>query len=128
MYRLPMYSSRYVVILLYALSDAFNDTPVRVSASVDEAPTGCQSSTRVESVAAEAWMKAGEHFACCSCLPLHVSQCVDGFDGMQVCRDLGDDLLVLTEWGGLERATSLLGSSCSCWSNGQRVRGLEEPR
>ena len=62
------------------------------------------------------------------CLPVHVSQCVDGFDGMQVCRDLGDDLLVLTEWGGLERATSLLGSSCSCWSNGQRVRGLEEPR
>ena len=26
-------------------------------------PTGCQSSTRVNSVAAEAWMKAGEHFA-----------------------------------------------------------------
>ena len=30
-----------------------------------------------------------------------VDQCVESFDGMQVCRDLGDALLV-TEWGGWE--------------------------
>ena len=53
------------------------------------------------SVAAEARMKAGGSLEWCSVGRRCVNQCVESFDGMQVCRDLGDALLV-TEWGGWE--------------------------
>ena len=33
---------------------------------------------------------------------LGVNQCVESFDGMQVPRDLGDALMLVTEWGGWE--------------------------